>query len=184
MSPLEANQAPSDLDNNTLNLQHAPHTPCLSAVLLQYTMQTGTWSSIGFPITSVDARRTFYVYANWSYQGGVFVSRSSGTVMRLTMLDLWILPIVQLLMVLFFYLVAVYHFWYDNSLLILCFGVGLIGGLGYVNAFRLVAEAVPAELKELALMSASVGDSFGVMTSDIAGTFLQAYIYRRNGISD
>lgn len=87
-------------------------------------------------------------------------------------------------MLLFFYLVAVEHFWYNNGLLVLCFGVGLIGGLGYVNAFRLVSEAVRPELKELALASASVGDSFGVMSSDIVGVFLQKYLYRRNGISD
>lgn len=147
-------------------------------------MQAGIWSSIGFPITSSDARERFYEYANWSYQAGVFFSRSSGMVFRLTALELWILPVVQLLMVVFFVLVAIYHFWYDNTLLVLCFGVGLIGGLGYVNTFRVVSEVVPPELKELALASASVGDSFGVMASDIVGTFLQIYLYWRNGISD
>lgn len=147
-------------------------------------MQTGTWSSIGFPLTSADARRRFYEYANWSYQGGVFVSRSSGLIVRLTPATLWILPAVQLSMVLFFIWVALTHVWYDNSLLVLCWGVGLIGGLGYVNAFRLVSEAVHPKLRELALASASVGDSFGVMASDIAGTFLQEYLYRKNGISD
>lgn len=145
-------------------------------------MQTGTWSAIGFPVTSPAARQRFYQYSNWSYQGGVFVSRSSGMVLRISALALWTLPALQLLMLVFFYLVAVEQFWYDNGLLFLCFGVGLVGGLGYVNAFRLVAEAVPPELKELALASASVGDSFGVMFSDIFGTFVQACVYKRNGI--
>lgn len=85
-------------------------------------------------------------------------------------------------MLLFFYLVAVEKFWYGYGLLFLCFGVGLVGGLGYVNAFRLVAEAVPPELKELALASASVGDSLGVLLSDMFGTFVQACVYKRNGI--
>lgn len=145
-------------------------------------MQTGTWSAIGFPVTSSSARQKFYQYANWSYQGGVFLSRSSGMVVRLSPLALWSLPAVQLAMLAFFYLVAVDRFWYDYSLLFLCFGVGLVGGLGYVNAFRLVAEAVRPELKELALASASVGDSLGVMFSDIFGTFVQACVYKRNGI--
>lgn len=88
----------------------------------------------------------------------------------------------QVGMLFFFYIVAVERFWYDYSLLFLCFGVGLVGGLGYVNAFRLVAEAVRPELKELALASASVGDSLGVMLSDIFGTFVQACVYKQNGI--
>lgn len=61
----------------------------------QYTMQTGTWSAIGFPVSSADARGRFYEYANWCYQGGVFVSRSSGMVVRLSPLMLWSLPAVQ-----------------------------------------------------------------------------------------
>lgn len=58
-------------------------------------MQTGTWSAIGFPITSINARRRFYEYANWCYQGGVFVSRSSGMIVRLSPLMLWSLPAIQ-----------------------------------------------------------------------------------------
>lgn len=58
-------------------------------------MQTGTWSAIGFPVSSPHARERFYEYANWCYQGGVFVSRSSGMVVRLSPLMLWSLPAVQ-----------------------------------------------------------------------------------------
>jgi len=103
-------------------------------------------------------------------------------IIRLSVLSLWILPVLQLLLLLFFYFVAMEHFWYDNSLLFLCFGAGLIGGLGYVNAFRLVAEGVPSDLSELALAATSVGDSIGVVFSDIFGTFVQACVYKRNGI--
>ncbi|CAN0475155.1 unnamed protein product [Ectocarpus sp. 12 AP-2014] len=156
--------------------------PLMLVYFAEYTMQTGTWSAIGFPVSSIAARERFYEYANWCYQGGVFVSRSSGMLVRLSPLMLWSLPAVQVLMLLFFYLVAVEKFWYGYGLLFLCFGVGLVGGLGYVNAFRLVAEAVPPELKELALAAASVGDSFGVMFSDIFGTFVQACVYKKNGI--
>lgn len=150
----------------------------------QYTMQTGTWSAVGFPVTSPEARKRFYEYSNWSYQAGVFVARSSGMILPLSVGALWTLPAVQLSMLLFFYLVAVEHFWYNDTLLLMCFGVGLVGGLAYVNGFRLMAEAVRPELKELALGSGSVAGSFGVMTSDIAGVALQKYLYKRNGISD
>lgn len=32
----------------------------------------------GFPVSSEAARKRFYVYSNWLYQAGVFISRSSG----------------------------------------------------------------------------------------------------------
>ncbi len=32
----------------------------------------------GFPVSSEQARKRFYVYSNWLYQAGVFLSRSSG----------------------------------------------------------------------------------------------------------
>lgn len=60
-------------------------------------MQTGTWSAIGFPVSSITARERFYEYANWCYQGGVFVSRSSGMLVRLSPLMLWSLPAVQVI---------------------------------------------------------------------------------------
>lgn len=112
------------------------------------------------------------------------MSRSSGMILKISAKALWILTAVQISMVFFFFYVAAEHVWYGNGLLVLCFGVGLIGGLAYVNAFRLVAEAVPSELKELALASASVGDSMGIACSDIVGTFVQKCLYRMNGISD
>ena len=40
--------------------------------------QSGAWTAIGFPVESADARHTFYTFANWVYQIGVFLSRSSG----------------------------------------------------------------------------------------------------------
>ena len=38
----------------------------------------GHTTAAGFPVDSAPARARFYVLANWSYQGGVFLSRSSG----------------------------------------------------------------------------------------------------------
>ena len=41
-------------------------------------MQSGAWTAVGFPVENADARHAFYTYANWVYQVGVFISRSSG----------------------------------------------------------------------------------------------------------
>lgn len=84
---------------NTNRTTHfLPHTHTRAPPTIpnkQYTMQTGTWSAIGFPVSSIAARERFYEYANWCYQGGVFVSRSSGMLVRLSPLMLWSLPAVQ-----------------------------------------------------------------------------------------
>ena len=55
-----------------------------------------------------------------------------------------------------------------------CFVTGLLGGGVYVNAFKLVAKDAPPGMVEFGLTAASVGDSFGILGSDIAGIFVQA----------
>ncbi len=43
-----------------------PYTvPLLVVYVSEYALQSGAWSSIGFPTQSRAARRTFYDYANW-----------------------------------------------------------------------------------------------------------------------
>jgi zinc transporter ZupT len=61
----------------------------------------------------------------------------------------------------FFSLNAVFHFWWNYSLLVPCFVTGLLGGAVYVNAFTLIAKNVAPERVELALTTASLGDSMG-----------------------
>merc|ERR1712137_1008849 len=145
-------------------------------------MQTGTWSSIGFPIEDKKARDDFYQYANFCYQGGVFISRSSGTVFQANRVVLQIMPILQVLLLAFFIWDAVEHFWYNYWLLVPCFVTGLLGGGVYVNAFTLLAKEVDPSLVEFALSAASIGDSLGIIAADIGGIFLQACLYSVNGI--
>ena len=52
--------------------------PLIIVYCAEYAMQSGTWTAIGFPVTDPDARHAFYEAANWCYQLGVFLSRSSG----------------------------------------------------------------------------------------------------------
>ncbi|CAM9854104.1 unnamed protein product, partial [Phaeothamnion confervicola] len=42
--------------------------PLVLVYAAEYTMQTGAWSAIGFPVSSEDARNEFFELANWSYQ--------------------------------------------------------------------------------------------------------------------
>ena len=145
-------------------------------------MQSGTWAAIGFPVEDEHKRKEFYQWANWTYQAGVFVSRSSGTVYKPSLTTVQLMPVLQTGLLVLFYAIAYYQFMYSYILLVPCFVVGLLGGLVYVNAFNLISKEVEKGKTELALATASVADSCGIMMSDVTGLFLQACLYEHHGI--
>jgi battenin len=118
------------------------------------------------------------------YQGGVLVSRSSGTLWKADMKALWIMPTIQTFILAFFIADAFLMWWYDWSLLVLCFIVGLFGGAVYVGGYALIAETVDPELKEFSLSAAAVGADIGVALSNVAGIFIQQALYDYHNISD
>eukprot|EP00644_Phytophthora_capsici_P001720 jgi/Phyca11/107627/e_gw1.14.602.1 len=154
--------------------------PLATVYLAEYTMQTGVWSAIGFPVESKEARASFYSSAGQTYQAGVFISRSSGVLFQATRPILYLMPVLQVVLLGFFTVVAATHFWYNWSLLFVCFVVGLLGGGVYVNAYTLLSKEVPPTHMELALSAVSVGDTLGVMFADCAGLFLQGCLYSIN----
>lgn len=158
--------------------------PLFLVYFAEYAMQSGVWAAMGFPVDSENARNDFYEYSNWMYQFGVLVSRSSGMLWKADMKALWVMPILQCIILVFFILIAYYQFWYDWSLLTICFVVGLFGGAVYVNGFALISEKVPPYLKEFSLSAASIADSLGIAFSNVAGIFIQKAIYDYHGISD
>ena len=113
------------------------------------------------------------------------MSRSSGTVFPLSRRVMQILPVMQMLLLIFFYLTAKYEGpWYDMTLLVPCFVVGLLGGGVYVNAFTHLAKDIPEEggMREVAMGAASVADSFGIMLSNVIGLIMQSCLYREHNI--
>jgi battenin len=118
------------------------------------------------------------------YQAGVLVSRSSGVLWRADLRALWLMPLLQLALLLFFLLNAYFMFWYNWSLLSMCFCVGLLGGAVYVNGFALIAEEVPPHAKEFSLSAASIADSVGIACANVAGIFIQQALYDYHDISD
>ncbi|TMW65779.1 hypothetical protein Poli38472_008421 [Pythium oligandrum] len=154
--------------------------PLVVVYFAEYTMQTGVWSTIGFPVTSAEARATFYSSAGMAYQSGVFISRSSGVLFQATRPVLYLMPALQTALLVFFTLVSVFHFWYNWSLLVFCFLAGLLGGGVYVNAFTLLSREVPVSHVEFALSAASISDTLGIMAADFAGLYLQGCLYAVN----
>lgn len=156
--------------------------PLFLVYFAEYAMQSGTWSAMGFPVSSPTARAAFYSYANWCYQAGVFVSRSSGMLFQAGRRMLWAMPLMQCALLLFFVADAATHFWYNNGLLVVCFGTGLLGGAVYVNAFTLIAKEVAPGMVEFSLGAACVADSLGIALADAAAVLLQGCLYRVNGL--
>jgi battenin len=154
--------------------------PLTVVYFAEYTMQTGVWSAIGFPVDSTEARARFYSAAGLAYQSGVFVSRSSGVLFQATRGVLYLMPALQTLLLAFFVAVSALHFWYNWSLLVLCLFAGLLGGGVYVNAYTLLSREMPASHVELALAAVSVGDTVGVMLADCVGLVLQGCLYSIN----
>lgn len=161
-----------------------PYTvPLFLVYFAEYSMQSGVWPSIGFPVEDEAARHRFYVFGNWLYQAGVFLSRSSGTLWQAEKKTLWAMPIAQILFLLFFIIVSIFKIVYNWWLLFPCFVTGLLGGAVYVNAFTLISRDVEPEMKEFSLAAASVADSSGIALADYVGIILQGCIFKANGLS-
>lgn len=158
--------------------------PLFVVYFAEYAMQAGVWAAIGFPVEREGARNQFYTLAGFSYQAGVFVSRSSGTLWKADMKALWLMPTCQLFLLVFFTLDAFYEWWYNWSMLCLCFVVGLFGGGVYVGGFSLMAESVKPELKEYSLVASGVAIDIGIACANVSAIFLQKALYDYHNISD
>jgi battenin len=90
----------------------------------EYSMQSGVWTAIGFPVSSPAARQRFYVLGNWAYQSGVFLARSSGLAWQASRSALWAMPAAQLGWLAFFLGDALHHWWNNWGLLGPCFLTG------------------------------------------------------------
>jgi battenin len=165
--------------------------PLFFVYAAEYALQSGTWTAIGFPITSESARNNFYFAANWSYQVGVFLSRSSGTLFTAPVWLIWLMPALQCLNVAFFcWIAAAAHHhhddvWYNSGWLLLmgCCYVGLLGGAVYVHGYARICREVPKEYAEFALSATSVAADIGVVVADAVGIYLQSCLYAVNGLS-
>lgn len=156
--------------------------PLFLVYFAEYAMQSGTWAVIGFPIENRDSRHHFYVAANWMYQVGVFMSRSSGMLWQPSMTALWVMPVAQLGFLTFFLFNGVLHFWWNYSLLVVCLCVGLLGGAVYVGGFIAIHRDVQSEHREFSLAAASLADSLGVACADVLGVVIQGCLFKWNNL--
>ncbi len=171
--------------------------PLFVVYFAEYACQSGVWITIG---RSEVARRRFYMGANIvcvseveisvrslayvltrctrsfiRYQIGVFLSRSSGSVVSLSVCQLPWLAAFQFGLMLFFIVVSALEIsgWW---LLVPAFVTGIFGGLCYVNAFKLLAHDSPPSEREKNMALTSTFDSLGVGCADLFGIMLQRWL--------
>ncbi|CAK9097744.1 unnamed protein product [Durusdinium trenchii] len=76
--------------------------PLFLVYAAEYTIQAGFWAAMGFPVTNRSSRHAWYKWANFTYQIGVFISRSSFVLICKSRKILWLGGILQVIMVGFF----------------------------------------------------------------------------------
>lgn len=103
---------------------------------------------------------------------------------KANMFEYWCFPACQIGLLIFFLLDAYYQFWYNESVYVVCFIVGLFGGACYVNGFSLLAEKVDPHMKEFSLSSASIADSLGIVLATSISIFIQQSLYNYHNIHD
>ena len=142
--------------------------PLAVVYFAEYTINTGVNSTLSFESHGIDSAG-FYVRASFAYQVGVFLSRSSATVLPID--NLWPFPVLQLANLAFFLAQALTDMLPSAWIVLLfVFWEGLLGGCVYVNAFRLIKERLRPDLREFAMGFASVADTFGIVVA--SGTSL------------
>ena len=85
---------------------------------------------MGVPQPTKKHRQDFYLYANWLYQVGVLVSRSSGPLFATPPSNAWLWAAsgLQAVFLCLFAVDAATRYWYASSILVMCVLVGLLGG--------------------------------------------------------
>lgn len=162
-----------------------PYTfPLFLVYISEYILQAGVWSAMGFPVDEKDARTQFYTFSNMAYQVGVFFSRTSGVIWNPGVFVLWLMPLFQCFLLIFFSFDAVHMFWYDNSLLSLCLVVGFFGGAVYVNAYKHISTNTPANQRELAIAGASIADTLGITFASILSLVVQSCLFQKHNLPD
>jgi battenin len=140
----------------------------------EYAINQGVAPTMLFPLeeTPFTTFRDSYVTYGTIYQIGVFISRSSGSFIKIG--HLYTLGFLQLINLIVCILQSVYMFipniWF---VFILIFYEGLLGGGAYVNTFMKVSEEVAMNEREFALGCVGISDSFGIVLAASVSMWLE-----------
>ncbi|QPG76275.1 hypothetical protein FOA43_003661 [Brettanomyces nanus] len=148
--------------------------PLFTVYMAEYIINQGISPTLLFPLKDMPFAhfRDAYVTYSTLYQTGVFISRSSGALVKLD--HLYIPSLLQVVNLLACVLQSMFM-WLPNIYLVflLVFYEGLLGGLSYVNTFRAVAERTDISEREFAMGCVGMSDSGGIVVAAIFSMFLE-----------
>lgn len=147
----------------------------MTVYLAEYIINQGVSPTLLFDLIDMPMFRHYrdaYVLYGVLYQIGVFISRSSGSWVRIQ--RLWLIALLQLMNLGIAILQSLFLF---NPSIHLTFVFmvyeGLLGGAAYVNTFMQVSEAVPKSEREFALGTVTMSDSAGVAVAAVFSMWLE-----------
>jgi len=151
--------------------------PLFLVYFAEYLINQGIFPAVTFP-NELRFSTNEYVYYQFLYQIGVFVSRSSVNVVQIK--ALWFMAFWQCGNLALLWTTAYWNYIPSIYIVfILIFYEGLLGGAVFVNGFFRAAEEIPEEYKEFGMSSISVWYSAGILLSGVAGLFVQPWLQNR-----
>ncbi|ANZ76996.1 BA75_03365T0 [Komagataella pastoris] len=140
--------------------------PLTTVYFSEYVINQGVSPSLLFPLNEMpfEKFRDVYVVYSTLYQLGVFISRSSSSLVRIPHLKcLSVLQFTNLIICItqsmFYYIPNVY------MMMLIIFYEGLLGGASYVNTFLSVLEETSLDQREFAMGVVGISDSAGIVLS-------------------
>ncbi|KJZ74149.1 Protein btn-1 [Hirsutella minnesotensis 3608] len=137
--------------------------PVFLVYTAEYTINQGVSPTLLFPVESSPFKhlRSFYPFYSFLYQLGMFVARSSVSVVRIH--NLYLLSYLQVANLALLTFHALFNFIPSVYIVFaVVFWEGLLGGCVYVNCFAEILERVPAEDREFSLGATVVSNSAGI----------------------
>ncbi|KAI8057993.1 batten's disease protein Cln3 [Syncephalis plumigaleata] len=148
--------------------------PLFFVYLAEYTINQGVAPTLLFPLekTPFKKLRDHYVTYQALYQIGVFISRSSVSIV--TIKRLWIPSLWQVIL-LGVLLVESLYAWIPTIwlLFVMILGEGLLGGATYVNCYYQITKTVPAIYREFSLGAVGAADSLGIASAGLISLWLE-----------
>ncbi|KAI9293442.1 batten's disease protein Cln3 [Neoconidiobolus thromboides FSU 785] len=162
---------------HVLNLLPEYMIPLFLVFFLEYTINQGLAPNLLFPVeeTFFLKLRDHYVYYQFFYQLGVFISRSSSTLFPIS--QLYYLVFAQFLTFLILLFISLHKIPSNIYLnFFLMSFEGLFGGATYANAFTKLNNELEPHLTEFSMGIASVSDTLGITVAALVSYFLEPII--------
>ncbi|KAJ1993167.1 battenin CLN3 protein [Dimargaris cristalligena] len=140
----------------------------------QYLTNSGITPTILFNLNKTPFQKMtdHYIYYQALYQAGVFISRSSVSILHIQ--RVWIPSSMQVLTMLLLLSQALFG-WMPSVYLVFAviFWEGLLGGSTYVNTYFNVSKDVPSTHREFSMGVCGVGGSMGITIAAFVGMALE-----------